>query len=110
MRDMKICVQYKWTVLVMVALAITPLLFGHAFHCLIPCTNDFYCGNGRNTLPPEKGPCPVCKLIAMPRDIACHVVCDCILDRVELLEPESASLFVALYCPFEPGRAPPTVA
>ena len=92
----------------MVALAIMPLLFGHAFHCLIPCTSGFY---NSNTSPPlETGPCAVCKFLAMPRDIAQHVAWHCVIDLVERREPEPVRQFIALYRPFEPGRAPPTIS
>ena len=107
---MNVCAQYKRTVLFVVALAIMPLVFGHALHCLVPCTSGFDNGSHQKTPLPEKGPCAVCKLLAMPRDIGPLVVGNDVLDLIEHCEPEPVCVFAALYRPFEPGRAPPTLA
>ena len=104
---MKSGIEHKWVVLFVVALAIMPLLCGHAFHCLIPCTADVCRGNDHQT---ENVPCPVCNFLAMPCDVAPPVAYDCVLDLIEHREPEPVRLCVLLYRPFEPGRAPPTVS
>jgi len=107
---MNVCAKYKRTALFVIALAITPLVCGHAFHCLIPCTSGLGNGSNQKTPLPEKGPCAVCKLIAMPRNIVPPVVWNDVLDHVEHCEPKPVFIFVALYRSFEPGRAPPTVS
>jgi len=107
---MDACLKYKRTVIFVVALAIMPLVCGHAFHFLIPCTGDLYRSKSHKTsLPAERGPCAVCKLLAMPRDIALNAAWDCVLDLIERREPEPVRLCVLLYRPFEPGRAPPVL-
>ena len=107
---MKLRIQHKRVFFFVVALAVTPLLFGHAFHCLIPCTTGFYRNTDQNTPPTEKVPCAVCQFLATPCDVVPPVVCDGILDLIEHREPEPVRLCVLLYRPFEPGRAPPTVS
>ena len=114
-------VLYKRTVLFVIALAVMPLLFGNAFHCLVPgahashhngehpacCAHDG--ANGSDSLPTPEDSCLVCDFLAMPGNVAPAVDGHCVLDLVERHEPEPVRLFVVLYCPFEPGRAPPTV-
>ena len=105
----------------MVALAIMPLLFGNAFHYLVPDAHGFLhssehlpcCSHEEksenNSLPTPEDACLVCDFLAMPLDVARLVAWNCVLDLVEHHESEPVQVFVVLYRPFEPGRAPPTV-
>ena len=116
-------ILYKRTVLFVIVLATMPLLFGNAFHLLVPsahvssrddgqqsacCAHDG--PNESDSLPTPEDSCLVCDFLAMPGNVAPAVDSHCVLDLVERHEPEPVRLFVVLYRPFEPGRAPPTVA
>ncbi len=116
--------KHKWAVRVVVVLAIMPLLFENAFHCLLPCTDEVsHCCAGHAHLPcdsdnaghesgepaPSSHSCPVCDFVATPCDVACTFTWHCVPGLVECHEPEPVHSFVVLYRPFEPGRAPPAV-
>ena len=111
----------KRIALSMIALAIMPLLFGSAVHCLAPCVDEHpprptCCSHNterqtehEDTSVPQES-CFVCDFLAMPRDATPTVAMDCVLDLVERREPEPVRMFVVLYRSFEPGRAPPTLS
>jgi len=113
---------HKRTVLFVIVLAVMPLAFGNAFHLLLPDTHGSLYGNvhppccshdgknENNSLPAPEKSCLVCDFLAMPCDVVPAVAEHCVLDLVERRKPEPARAFVVLYRPFEPGRAPPTVA
>ena len=117
---MSSAIKYKWTVRFVIVLAIMPVLFGNAFHCLTPGTHgshssgepSAYCSHGEeheNETSTPQNSCSTCDFLAMPCDVVPTVTEHCILDLVERHEPEPVQAFVILYRPFEPGRAPPTV-
>jgi len=110
--------KYKWIVFLMTISAVVPLVIGNAFH-VIPClseshASDHCCSHGKehesDTQSPPEESCSICNVLAMPRDVVPSVALDCLLDLVEHRESEPVRLFVVLYRPFEPGRAPPTLA
>ena len=109
----------KRTVLFLAALAVVPLLFGSAFHILVPGLHNSFHNNehplccshdgksqSNSLLTPEES-CLVCEFLAMPCNVVPAVVGHCVLDLVECRVPEPVRAFVVLYRPFEPGRAPP---